>query len=252
MIARTLPVPLVAIHSMTDLPAPPGSTGEQTVKQPHARHHVQRSKVRAQYDRETVHAILDAGMIAHVGFSTDGQPFVIPMMYARDGDALILHGSIASRLLNQLGTGIAACISVTHLDGLVLARSQFNHSANYRSVVAFGRATLMTDPVAKADALARFVDALVPGRAAEARPADRTELAATHVLRFAIEDASAKIRSGDVKDDAADLALPIWAGVVPRRTIHETPIAAAGISLAMALPASVQTLLDTQTNGVPG
>lgn len=234
---------------MTDLPATPESTEDQTAAKPQARHHVQRSKARARYDRETVDAILDAGMIAHVGFSTDGQPFVIPMLYARDGEVLVLHGSIASRLVNQLGTGIAACISVTLLDGLVLARSQFNHSANYRSVVAFGHATLMTDPAAKADALARFVDALVPGRAAEARPADRTELAATHVLRFAIEDASAKVRGGDVKDDAADLALPIWAGVVPQRTVYGAPVPAAGIATDMALPASVQALLDA--NGVP-
>jgi nitroimidazol reductase NimA-like FMN-containing flavoprotein (pyridoxamine 5'-phosphate oxidase superfamily) len=234
---------------MSDLPdnhlALSESPVEQVGAKPNARHRVQRTKARARYDHETVHAILDAGMLAHVGFSTDGQPFVIPMMYARDGDTLVLHGSIASRLVNQLGAGIAACISVTHVDGLVLARSHFNHSANYRSVVAFGRATLVTDPAAKADALARFVDALVPGRAAESRPADRNELAATHVLRFAIEDASAKIRSGDVKDDAADLALPHWAGVVPLRSTYGVPEPAGDLATAMALPASVRALLAT-------
>lgn len=208
-----------------------------------SRHRVQRTKARAHYDRATVDAILDAGMIAHVSFCVDAQPFVIPMMYARDDDALILHGSIASRLMQQLGGGIAACIGVTHVDGLVLARSQFNHSMNYRSVVAFGRATLIDDPSAKSAALARFVDALVPGRAAEARPADRNELAATHVLRFAIEQASAKIRTGGVKDDAADLALPHWAGVVPLRLAHGRPEPDAGLADGTPLPASVRALL---------
>ncbi|MEO6688416.1 MAG: pyridoxamine 5'-phosphate oxidase family protein, partial [Dokdonella sp.] len=176
-----------------------------TKKKP--RHHVQRTKARAHYDRASVHAILDAGMIAHVGFCVDGQPFVIPMLYARDGDTLVLHGSVASRLVNQLGEGIAACVSVTHVDGLVLARSHFDHSVNYRSVVAFGRARLIEDTAEKTHALGRFVDALIPGRASESRPPDRTELAATNVLRFEIEDASAKIRSGGVKDNPADLAL---------------------------------------------
>lgn len=229
---------------MIDSPALPGSPEKPITAKPHERHRVQRSKARAHYDRETVHAILDAGMIAHVGFSSDDQPFVIPMLYARDGETLVLHGSIASRLCNQLGAGIVVCISVALLDGLVLARSQFNHSANYRSVVAFGRATLLTDPASKADALARFVDALVPGRAAEARSADPTELAATQVLLFEIEDASAKIRRGDVKDDAADLTLPIWAGVVPQRTIYGTPLPASGIAPDMTLPLSVQSLIE--------
>lgn len=210
------------------------------------RHQVQRSKARGHYDRATVHAILDAGMLAHVGFCVDAQPFVIPMLYARDGDALVLHGSIASRLVNRLGEGLPACIGVTHVDGLVLARSHFNHSMNYRSVVAFGRATLLTDATAKADALARFVDALMPGRAAEARPADRNELAATHVLHFLIEDASAKIRSGDVKDDAIDLALPHWAGVLPQRTAYGVPQAAADLAAGTPLPPSVRALLESE------
>lgn len=208
------------------------------------RHQVQRSKARGHYQRATVYAILDAGRLAHVGFCVDAQPFVIPMLYAREGDALILHGSIASRLTNHLGAGAPACVEVTHVDGLVLARSHFNHSMNYRSVVAFGRATLIEDGAEKAAALARFVDALLPGRAAEARPADRSELAATHVLRFCIEDASAKIRSGDVKDDAADLALPHWAGVLPQRAAYGEPRAAADLAAGTPLPASVRALLD--------
>lgn len=209
------------------------------------RHEVRRVRQRASYDRKTVHAILDAGMLAHVGFASDGQPFVIPMLYARDGDALLLHGSIASRLMNRLGEGIAACISVTHVDGLVLARSHFDHSMNYRSVVAFGRATLIEDIAVKADVMTRFVDALIPGRAAESRPADRNELAATHMLRFAIEDASAKIRSGAVKDNPADRALPHWAGVVPQRIAYGVPEPDDGIDHGTVLPPSVRRLLET-------
>jgi nitroimidazol reductase NimA-like FMN-containing flavoprotein (pyridoxamine 5'-phosphate oxidase superfamily) len=212
----------------------------------HARHRVERTKARAHYDRASVHTILDAGMIAHVGFCADGQPFVIPMLYARDGDALVLHGSVASRLVNQLGAGIPACISVTHIDGLVLARSHFDHSVNYRSVVLFGRARLVEDALAKADALSRFVDALIPGRASESRPAHRTELAATNVLHFDIEDASAKIRSGGVKDNAADLTLPHWAGVVPQRVVFGAPQPDKDLAAGIAVPASIRGLLAGQ------
>ena len=225
-----------------------------TAVDPHAapkqsRHLVERSKARARYDRDTVHAILDAGMLAHVAFCVDAQPFVIPMLYARDGDTLVLHGSIASRLMRRLGGGIAACVGVTHVDGLVLARSHLNHSMNYRSVVAFGQAMPIDDADAKAAALARFVDALVPGRAAEARPADRNELAATQVLLFAIEDASAKIRTGGVKDDAADLALPHWAGVVPLRPACGTPEPESDLAAGTPLARSVAALLAR--NGAP-
>jgi nitroimidazol reductase NimA-like FMN-containing flavoprotein (pyridoxamine 5'-phosphate oxidase superfamily) len=181
-------------------------------------------------------------MIAHVAFSVGGQPFVIPMLYARDGETIVLHGSIASRLMGELADGVPACIGVTHLDGLVLARSHFDHSVNYRSVVVFGRARAVVNAGEKAAALARFVDALIPGRAAESRAADHTELAATQVLRLAIEDASAKIRSGGVKDNPSDLALPHWAGVVPMRTQYEAPQAESGLA-DPALPASVRSLL---------
>jgi len=208
-----------------------------------ARHRVERTKARARYDRDAIHAILDAGLIAHVGFCTDGQPFVIPMLYARDGDTILLHGSIASRLVTALGAGIPACISVTHVDGLVLARSHFNHSVNYRSVVAFGLAQLVADPDEKVDALARFVETIVPGRAAESRAPDRNELAATNVLRFEIEDASAKVRNGGVKGDDADLALPYWAGVVPQGPRYGAPIADEALAEGIALPPSVQRLI---------
>jgi nitroimidazol reductase NimA-like FMN-containing flavoprotein (pyridoxamine 5'-phosphate oxidase superfamily) len=208
-----------------------------------ARHRVERTKARARYEREAIHAILDDGLVAHVAFSIDAQPFVIPMLYARDGDTLLLHGSIASRLIGALGAGVPASIGVTHVDGLVLARSHFHHSVNYRSVVAFGTAAIVTDPVEKVAALARFVDAIVPGRAAESRAPDRNELAATHVLRFEIEDASAKVRTGGVKDDPADLSLPYWAGVVPQRIAYGEPIADENASADVATPASVRKLL---------
>ena len=208
------------------------------------RHEVRRSKERASYDREQVHAILDAGWLAHVGFSVEGQPFVIPMLYAREGHGLLLHGSIASRLMKNLAAGVPACISVTHLDGLVLARSHFHHSTNYRSVVCFGTARAVADTARKAAALAHFVDALLPGRAAESRPADRNELAATLLLHFEIEDASAKIRSGPPKDDPADRGLAVWAGVVPMQSRYAAPLPAEDCSLPA--PASVRDLLARQ------
>lgn len=205
-----------------------------------ARHKVQRVRKRASYDRAGIHAILDAAWLAHVSFASDGQPFVIPMLYCRAGDDLLLHGSIASRLMRTLGDGVPACVCVTLVDALVLARSHFHHSANYRSVVAFGRAVPVTDPVDKAMALAGFVDAMLPGRAAESRPGDAQELAATSLLRFRIEDASAKVRSGGPSDDAADLALPHWAGLLPLRQGYDAAIPAGDLDGAIGEPLSVQ------------
>ena len=168
------------------------------------------------------------------------------MLYARDGDALLLHGSIASRLINELGAGMPACISVTLVDGLVLARSHFHHSVNHRSVVAFGIARIVSDGDEKVGALARFVDAMIPGRAAESRPPDRNELAATHVLRFTIEDASAKVRTGGAKDDAGDLELPHWAGVVPQRARYGAPEPSENVAVGIGLPPSVLRLLAAE------
>ncbi|MEO8011194.1 MAG: pyridoxamine 5'-phosphate oxidase family protein [Dokdonella sp.] len=208
------------------------------------RSHVKRVRQRAHYDQTTVHAVLDASWIAHVSFAdTTGQPFVIPMLYAREGNALLLHGSIASRLLRTLGDGIDACVCVTLIDGLVLARSHFHHSVNYRSVVAFGRASMVLDDALKSAALTRFVDAIVPGRAAESRAADRNELAATTLLRFDIEDASAKIRTGGPKDDPADSGLPVWSGVVPIHTRHAEPLPADDLTGGTDVPDSVLRLL---------
>jgi uncharacterized protein len=211
-----------------------------------ARHEVQRIKDRARYDRASAYPILDAAFLAHVAFSVTAQPFVIPMLYARQGDALLLHGSIASRLIQRLGEGVEACVSMTLIDGLVLARSHFHHSMNYRSVVAFGRATIVIEPAQKAAALAHFVEAMLPGRAAESRAPDRNELAATSVLHFDIVDISAKIRSGGPKDDKADMNLPHWAGVVPTALHFGAPQAAEDCT--GAVPPSVRRLL---LDGVP-
>jgi len=217
-------------------------TGEDhPMKKPRARHEVQRIKDRARYDRDSAYAILDAGFLAHVGFVVDAQPFVIPMLYARRDDTLLLHGSIASRLIGRLGEGVEACVSMTLVDGLVLARSHFHHSMNYRSVVAFGRATLQTDAAEKTAALAHFVEAMLPGRAAESRAPDKNELAATAVLHFSIVDISGKIRSGGPKDDKADLDLPHWAGVVPAGLRYGAPVPAE--DCASAVPDSVRKLL---------
>lgn len=196
-----------------------------------ARHEVDRIRERASYDRDAAYAVLDAGLVAHVGFAAGPQPFVIPMLYARDGDALLLHGSVASRLTRALAGGIECCVAVTHLDGLVLARSHFHHSANYRSVVAFGRAVALTDPAEKIDALARFVEFVLPGRAADTRAADAAELAATTVLRMAIADFSVKVRAGGVKDHPDDLSSPAWAGVLPLALACGTPLADSDVPL---------------------
>ncbi len=211
------------------------------------RQQVRRTKERASYEREHCYAILDAARIAHVGFSVDGQPFVIPMLFARDGDSVLLHGSVASRLQTRLAHGIEACISVTLLDGLVLARSQFHHSVNYRSVVAFGRARRVDDPAEKVAALIHIVDTLIPGRASESRAGDAQELAATTVLRLALTDISAKVRNGGPKDAAADLGLPIWSGVVPLQTMHGEPQPAEDLTPGVTLPASVQALANLPT-----
>lgn len=182
---------------------------------PSERTRVTRLPERGHYDRETVYAILDAGLICHVGYVIDGQPFVTPTSYWREGDRLYWHGSAASRMLRTLATEIPACVTVTHLDGLVLARSGFHHSINYRSVMALGAASLVTDLDEKSAALQAFVDRVVPGRWNQVRPTTAQELKATSVLHMDLNEVSAKIRTGPPKDDEEDYALPIWAGVVP-------------------------------------
>jgi len=185
-----------------------------------ARTKLRRLPDQGRYDRTTVDAILDAGLVCHVGFVEDGLPVVIPMLYARDGDRVIMHGSSASRLTRALSTGLDACLNVTLVDGLVLARSAFNSSMNYRSVVIFGRATAIEHPADKTRALRLFSEHIMPGRWDEIRPPKDIELAATFVLQMPIEEASAKVRSGPPKDNEEDLDLPVWAGVVPLKLRH--------------------------------
>jgi nitroimidazol reductase NimA-like FMN-containing flavoprotein (pyridoxamine 5'-phosphate oxidase superfamily) len=192
------------------------------------RHRVRRHPERASYDRADLHAVLDAAFLAHVAFALDGQPFVIPMLFVRDGERILLHGSVSSRLLGVLAGGAPCSLAVTVLDGLVLARSQFSHSVNYRSAVVFGRAFEVTDAAEKSRCMQRLTDAIVPGRAGDSRPPDAGELAATRVLALEIEQASVKQRSGGVSDKASDLELPHWAGVVPLGLVRGTPQAAPG------------------------
>lgn len=170
---------------------------------------------RGSHDSAAIHQILDAAFLAHVGFNLDGQPFVIPTLYGREGEKLYLHGSAASRMLRELETGVDACVTVTLVDGLVLARSAFHHSMNYRSVVAFGKARRIEAPDQKMKALRVISDHLIAGRWNEVRGPNERELKATAVLEFAIEEASAKVRTGPPLDDEEDYALPIWAGVLP-------------------------------------
>jgi len=180
-----------------------------------ARTRVVREPERAVYDREEAYRILDEGFICHVGFAVDGQPFVIPTSYGRKDASLYIHGSAASRMLRQLKTAIPVCITVTLLDGLVLARSVFNHSMNYRSVVILGKATLIDDPEEKLTALRILSEHILPGRWDDARQPNERELKATSVLRVPIEEFSAKVRVGPPIDDEEDYSFPTWAGVIP-------------------------------------
>jgi len=179
---------------------------------------------RGHFDRETVYAILDEGFICHVGFVIDGQPFVIPTGYARVDDKLYIHGSQASRMLRSLSGGLDACVTVTIVDGLVLARSAFHHSMNYRSVLVFGRATLVAEPTEKYEALVALSEHIVRGRWADVREPNEQELKQTTVLCLPLEEASAKIRTGPPLDDEEDYALPIWAGIVPLKLTAGEPI----------------------------
>jgi hypothetical protein len=179
---------------------------------------------RGSRDQKTINQILDAGFLAYVGFCVDGQPFVIPTMYGRDGTRLYLHGSAASRMLRELETGVPACVTVTLVDGLVLARSAFHHSMNYRSVVAFGSARKIADPAQKIRSLRVISEHLIAGRWAQVRAPSEKELKATTVLEFSMEEASAKVRSGPPLDDESDYALPVWAGVLPLEIQSRPPL----------------------------
>ncbi len=192
--------------------------------QPTPRTTLRRLPRRGVFERDAVNAILDEGLVCHVGFAAEGQPFVLPTTYARQGDRLLIHGSAASRMLRTVAEGIPVCVTVTLLDGLVLARSTFHHSMNYRSVVVLGTAVEVTDPAEKAAALEAIVEHVLRGRSAQARPATTLELKATTVLALPIEEASAKVRTGPPLDDEEDYALPHWAGVVPLRLVPGAPV----------------------------
>jgi len=186
---------------------------------------LKRLPARGHYDRELVHKILDEGFICHVGFIVAGAPVVIPTGYGRVGDKLYIHGSQASRMLRTLKTGVPACVTVTLVDGLVLARSAFHHSINYRSVVIFGTANLVEDPEEKSEALLAFSEHVIRGRWNDVREPTEQELKATTVLRIELEEVSAKVRTGPPIDDEEDYSLPIWAGVLPLQVIAGEPVA---------------------------
>src|SRR3984957_4432748 len=191
---------------------------------------------RAVYDREAAYRILDEGFLCHVGFVVDGQPFVIPTSYGRRDASLYIHGSAASRMLRQMKDAVPVCVTVTLLDGFVLARSIFNHSMNYRSVVVLGKATLVEDAEEKIAALRLLSEHILPGRWADARQPNERELKATSVLRVPIEEFSAKVRKGPVVDDEEDYSFPTWAGIVPLEMVAGSPIDDARLLPGQATP----------------
>jgi len=205
---------------------------------------IRRVAERGAYDRETIDQIVDAALIAHVGTVRDGAPVVIPMLAVRDGDWLLLHGAPAAGTFRR-GRGQQVCVEMTLLDGLVLARSAFHHSLNYRSVVILGEAEIIGDPTARERALEIFMERLVPGRQEQLRPTTKAELKQTAVMRISLERASTKVRSGPPGDDEADYGFPVWAGVVPVTTVLGQPQSDPRLTEGIEVPANVQELADT-------
>src|ERR1700729_2323833 len=199
-----------------------------------------REPQRGVFDRATIYKILDEVFICHVGFALSGQPFVVPTMYARVGDAIYFHGSAASRMLRNVSAGVSVCVTVTLVDGLVLARSVFNHSMNYRSVVALGKATLVDAGAEKMEALRGFTEKILPGRWDEARQPNEKELKATSILRLELNEVSAKVRVGPPEDNAEDYALGIWAGVLPMQLKTGAPIRDERCDGRIAVPDYIQ------------
>jgi nitroimidazol reductase NimA-like FMN-containing flavoprotein (pyridoxamine 5'-phosphate oxidase superfamily) len=214
------------------------------------RSELRRIPVRGSHDWDTVARILDVGFLAHVGFCVSGQPFVIPTLYGREGGKLYLHGSAASRMLGELETGIPACVTVTLVDGLVLSRSAFDHSMNYRSVVAFGTAKKIVDPVEKVMSLRVISEHLISGRWVEVRGPSESELKATSVLEFLIDEASAKVRSGPPLDDEKDYGSPVWAGVLPLEMRSKPPIPDDNLIGGVAVP-DYALRYDARLDGTP-
>jgi nitroimidazol reductase NimA-like FMN-containing flavoprotein (pyridoxamine 5'-phosphate oxidase superfamily) len=202
------------------------------------RNRVRRLPARASHEQDAVHAILDAALVCHVGFVAGGQPYVIPTLFARVGDAVLLHGSSKSRTLDALAAGTEVCLTVTLIDGLVLARSAFHHSVNYRSVTVFGRASAIADEEGKLAALRAFTERLYPGRWDEVRAPNASELKATQVLALALDESVAKVRTGPPLDDPEDMEWPVWAGVVPLETVARAPLPDAQLAAGTTLRAS--------------
>ena len=203
---------------------------------PTKRSRIKRLHERGHYDEATIFPILDAAFLAHIAYVIDGQPYVTPTAFWRQGRILYWHGSAASRMLRFQEAGVPACVAVTHLDGLVLARSGFHHSINYRSVMAFGTARLIDDPAEEAHQLDLFVDRLYPGRRAEIRANEKQELKGTTVIAMEIEEASAKMRAGPPKDDAPDYLLDVWAGVIPITQVVGEAVADPKLKASIAFP----------------
>lgn len=206
---------------------------------PSDRTRVVREPERGVYDREAIYKILDEAFVCHVGFSMDGQPYVIPTLFARVGDALYFHGSAASRMLRNLSDGIPVCVTVTLTDGFVLARSVFNHSMNYRSVVALGKATRVDEPQGKFEAFHAFTEKILPGRWSEARQPNEKEQKATSILRLPLTEVSAKVRTGPPIDDDPDYDLHVWAGVIPVHLAFDSPVRDEKCDPAIPVPAYV-------------
>jgi nitroimidazol reductase NimA-like FMN-containing flavoprotein (pyridoxamine 5'-phosphate oxidase superfamily) len=206
---------------------------------PTERTRVVREPHRGSFDRDTIYKILDEGFVCHLGFTVEGQPYVIPTMFARVGEAIYFHGSAASRMLRGVSSGLAVCVTVTLIDGLVLARSVFNHSMNYRSVVALGKATLVDQTEEKIAALRAFTEKILPGRWDDARQPNEKELKATSILRLPLSEVSAKMRTGDVQDDEDDYLLRVWAGVLPIRLAAGAPIRDERCDPGLAVPTAV-------------
>jgi uncharacterized protein len=214
------------------------------------RSQIRRLPQRGEYDRDTIHQILDEGLVCHIGFVVEAQPFVIPTTYGRVGDRLYIHGSPASRMLRTLKESVEVCVTVTLLDGLVLARSAFHHSMNYRSVVIFGAATIVQDAAEKLEALKAFTEHVVPGSWATVRLPTQQEVAGTLVLSLPLTEASAKIRTGAPVDDEADYALPIWAGELPLRLTALAPVSDPRLSQGIEPPAYAKNYTRSSTQNL--
>ena len=220
-----------------------GTTGDEATTAPSERTRIRRFPKRGHYDCATIHAILDAGLLCHVGYVIDGQPYVTPTMHWRVGQHVYWHGSSASKMLRAQKAAIPVCVTVSLLDGIVFARSGFNHSANYRCVMALGEADLVEDEAEKLQTLAAFSDRLAPGRWKHLRPPTGQELKATTIMRISLDEAVAKVRSGPPGDDEADYALPVWAGVLPLSTVAGKPIPCPRLAPGTTMPDYLETLV---------